>query len=332
MDTVAETGNNSLDMVYLEGEPWRGLGTEVAECKSAADAIRAAGLSWEVEKKPLFAGGKGQVVPVPHKFAVVRSDLWGTERCPVLGIVGKEYTPLQNLKAFEFFDPIVHEGQARYEVAGEVADGRRVWILTRLFRDIQIVEGDTTRKYLLLSNSHDGTSSVQIKFTPIRVWCENMLTMALSQGPTLRISHFKDLPDRLAAAKDTLQVVETRFNGIEKAFQSMCRVQMDDDRLALYLNLVFPDPRDPSNEKAADRVKKDRRMAANFFAHGRGNKEQGIAGSLWAAYNGVAEYIDHRSTSQSAEQRLNSLWFGEGYFVKARAFKIAESKHSEWKA
>ena len=73
-------------------------------------------------------------------------------------------------------------------------------------------------------------------------------------------------------------------------------------------------------------------MATHFFAQGRGNKEQGIAGTLWTAYNAVAEYLDHRSTGQSAEQRLYSLWFGEGYSVKARAFKIAEAKLLEWKA
>jgi phage/plasmid-like protein (TIGR03299 family) len=105
--------------------------------------------------------------------------------------------PLQNVEAFEFFDPILGEGAATYETAGALGKGERVWILARLSGDFNVAGGDVIRRYLLLSNSHDGTSSLQVKITPVRVVCNNTLTLALSQGGTLRVRHDRDVKTAL---------------------------------------------------------------------------------------------------------------------------------------
>jgi hypothetical protein len=63
--------------------------------------------------------------------------------------------------------------------------------------------------------------------------------------------------------------------------------------------------------------------------NGKGNQLKSVGGSLWAAYNGVAEYIDHRATNQTDDRRLNSVWFGGGYHVKARAYEVAEGMATE---
>ena len=156
--------------------------------------------------------------------------------------MGKNYMPLQNLEAFSFFDPIVEKGKASYEVAGMVGQGERIWILAKMPDSIQITSRDTVHKYLLLSNSHDGNSSVQIKFTPYRVWCENMLTMALSRGPTMRVGHFLDLHARLENAELMLQKINRHYEEIENQFRKMLKVRMDEARLTKYVTLVFPAP------------------------------------------------------------------------------------------
>jgi phage/plasmid-like protein (TIGR03299 family) len=191
---------------------------------------------------------KEVMLSIPDKFAVVRQDLWGTPECSVLGVVGRDYTPLQNREAFGFFDHIVGKDAAIYHTAGALGQGERVWILAKLPTEIEVARDDISDKFLLLSNSHDGNSSVQIKFTPIRVVCQNTLTMALSQGPTLHVAHMKDIHRRLLEAERTLGLINRRFDEIEEEFQELVKMQLNQARLAEYLQRVFPDPQDEEDE------------------------------------------------------------------------------------
>ena len=267
---VDDTGNQvpQFSLFGVAGDPANGLMIKLPQVKTAAEAIKTAGLDWQVVKKPISVVDGEEGHWVKDKYGVVRQDLWDQSDCPVFGIVGKNYTPLQNLEAFSFFDPIVEKGKATYEVAGMVGQGERIWILAKMPDSIQITSRDTVHKYLLLSNSHDGNSSVQIKFTPYRVWCENMLTMALSRGPTMRVSHFRDLHARLENAELMLQKINKHYEEIEKQFRKMLKVRMDEARLTKYVTLVFPAPRDPEDEKARDRVDRDREFSQALLYKG----------------------------------------------------------------
>ena len=319
-----EIRNGDASMFYVGDPPWHNLGTPLSKPATAADAIRLAKLDWTVHKVPLYAND-GKVKQLLAKtYGVVRSDMWGKQDCPVLGIVGEAYTPLQNAEAFSFFDPIVGKDAAIYHTAGVLGGGERIWILAKLPTDIVVKGDDVAEKYLLLANSHDGQSSVQVKFTPIRVVCQNTLTMALSEGRTIRVAHTKDMADRLERARHMLGIIERRYEGIGATFQQMCKVQVDRERLSGYLTTVFPDPTDQDDEAALRRVQHNRLLAEYFFDQGKGNNVVGVRGTLWAAYNGVTELVDHRQTKQSADRRLDSVWFGDGYSTKARAFRFAK--------
>lgn len=321
--------------VMVVGKPaWHELGTVLDRPATAAQAISAANLDWQVIKQPLFAG-EGEHRPISDYFAIVREDDWKQNKTTVLGLVGTEYTPIQNREAFGFFDPIVGQGAAVYQTAGALGDGERVWVLAKLPEDIRVIGDDITNKYLLLSNSHDGNSAVQIKFTPIRVVCENTLTLALREGPTLRIAHTRDVRERLRVAANLLNAIKLRFSDIETVFGGMAKVKMDQERLAKYFREVFPDPGRGNDEvryeRALVQVQRDRAGAEYRAEMGRGMDLNGVRGTLWAAYNGVTEYIDYERFGRSAPNRqLQAIWFGDGYSAKARAFKVAEQKLKEW--
>jgi phage/plasmid-like protein (TIGR03299 family) len=318
-----EIKDGQASMFYVDEPPWHGLGTPLSEPATAAEAIRLAKMGWEVKKVPLFARDENIEMPLGSSYAVVRSDRWGKPDCPALGIVGEAYTPLQNKDAFAFFDPIVGENKAIYHTAGVLGDGERVWILAKLPSDIIVKKEDITHKYLLLSNSHDGKSSVQVKFTPIRVVCQNTLTMALSQGRTIRVTHTKDMPERLQRAREMLGIIERRYEAIGSTFKRMCEVQVDPGRLSQYLHKVFPDPQDKDDVAGRKRAHQNRLLAEHLFDEGKGNRQPGVHGTLWAAYNGVTELVDHRQTKQDDDRRLDSVWFGQGYLIKARAYRLA---------
>ena len=335
--------NGKASMMYVDEVPWHRLGTRLKEPATAEQAIQAASLDWEVVKRPLFVVAGDGFAPIKEKVAIVQRGQ-GEQGDTVFGVVSPSYTPLQNRDAFAFFDSIVGEGAAIYHTAGALGNGERVWILAKLPDSIHVAGKDDVDKYLLLSNSHDGRSSVQVKFTPIRVVCQNTLTMALEEGRTVRVKHHRNLEIGLEHAKDMLGIVRARYARIEEVFGAMARVSLPSPRLDEYLRLVFPDPA-PLDEdeggyeagparlrrdRALEQAQLNRREADRLFVGGRGNDEQDIRGTLWAAYNGIAEMIDYRQEGMNPDRHLRSIWFGQGYHTKARAYQVAVEKAATW--
>lgn len=328
-----ESGKSS--MMYVGEAPWHALGTKLDKPATAKEAMAAAQLNWKVEKTPLFIQtGEGGYTKIENKFVILKAKIGTKKDSTAFGVVGRDYTPLQNTEAFEFLDPIVGKGAAIYHTAGALGDGERIWVLAKLPSDIRVVGDDITNKFLLLSNSHDGMSSVQIKFTPIRVVCENTLTMALSRGPTIRVAHTKDVKERLHHADRMLGIINKRFDGIQDVFQRMVKISMDRQKRNEYISEVFPEPTPSADEekflKARRRVLDFRNLGLHLFENAKGNDMTKVKGTLWAAYNGITELVDHWKPLKSSPTSLESVWFGPGYLTKARAFKIAEEKTGVW--
>ena len=103
----------------------------------------------------------------------------------------------------------------------------------------------------------------------------------------------------------------------------MVSIRLDDAGLATYLNLVFPSPANPNDTQAFERIERHRQHARGLFTRGKGNELPGVAGTLWAAYNGVTEMVDQGRNRRTAEQHLEHIWFGSGYTLKVRAFEMA---------
>jgi phage/plasmid-like protein (TIGR03299 family) len=333
-DLNIEDGRASLMTV---GErPWHGLGQQLSKPATAAEAIHQASLDWRVAKVPLFRQlneGQYEEIDEPRRYAVVRKSQTGLPKDDaVLGIVGENYTPLQNHDAFGFFDAIVGENAAIYHTAGALGRGEQVWLLAKLPEDLFLPGDDRVERFLLLSNSHDGSSSVRIKFTPVRVVCQNTLTMALRGGPDISVPHYSDVQQRLRRAADLLGLIRRTYDGLDETFQAMARLQFDGDGIREYVSLVFPMPDDERREAATQRAVRSQRESIRLAEEGRGNDTPGVRGTLWAAYNGVTEYVDHhvgasrKSSDEAKEARMRSIWFGDGAAVKGRAYRVAASR------
>lgn len=182
--------HNVQTMFYAGVTPWHGLGTKVEKNLTAAEAIVAAGLNWEVDKVPVFSHSLDKkLISVPGKFAVRRLD-----NSQPLGIVGARYTPLQNKNAFSFMDAVVQVKEAIYHTAGALGLGERVWLLAQLPKDLVVKGVDKVEKFLLLTSTHNGTTQVTIKMTPIRVVCQNTLNASLRDGESqANLRHTKTL-------------------------------------------------------------------------------------------------------------------------------------------
>jgi phage/plasmid-like protein (TIGR03299 family) len=315
-------------MMYVGKTPWHGLGTRLEQPPTAAQAIVAAKLDWQVSKRRVDRLQQEPGSAIQERYVVVREDT----NC-VLGFVGSDYTPLQNREAFGFFDPIVGKGSAAYDTAGALGKGERVWIMAKFSDEMRVVGDDIVQKFLLLSNGHDGRSAVEIRLTPVRVVCQNTLTLASFLGPSLRISHSRDIAERLVETAMLLLNIKLRYSDVEKEFKAMATRQLGKKDLQIYLQQVFPDPQrqnparqddDQRYERSRALAQLDRLLAERLFDLGAGNDRGPAKGTLWAAYNGVTEYIDHRRYNHLPMQsRWEHLWFGMGQSAKARAYQTA---------
>ena len=297
---------------YSGTEPslWHNLGIELNHPKTAREAIKMAGLDYTVMKKSLgLKTGLKQ-----DAYATVRTDTKD-----VLGFVNKSYEPIQNIDAFIFFDDWVAENEAIYETAGVLGKGECIWILAKLPGYINVHGNDMVNKYLLLTNSHDGSSHVRVKLTPIRVVCNNTLTAALQGAGEVQISHTPNSAQDLEQAGAMLGLSNYLYEQLEVMFNSMAARKITDGQLRDYVQALVPDNEETENTARTENI---RNSVLQLHESGRGAHL--ARGTWWGAFNSVAEYTDHMMLDEDSNTRLNSIWFGRGEQLKLKAFRLAE--------
>jgi phage/plasmid-like protein (TIGR03299 family) len=308
--------NGKASMFYFGDVPWHGLGQKLEKPATAAEALIAANLDYTVEKRALYVMGTDKKMQVvKSRSAIIRTDTHD-----VLGTVGRKYTPIQNRDAFAFFDPLVDKDEAIYHTAGALGSGERIWILAKLPGYVKVNGKDLVDKYLLLYNTHDGTSTIRVKLTPIRVVCNNTLSCALTGSEQeVHIRHTANAQVRLDEAHKVLGLANDLYKQLDEIFSGMVLKKITNAELLAYVTALIPD--NPNADKST-RTEHIREGVLELVENGKGNAP--YRGKLWGAYNGVVEYVDYaRGKSKAAEKRLNSVWFGTGDRLKKAAFDLA---------
>ncbi len=311
---------NVENMFYVGDMPWHREGISLHDPPDTKTAIEAAKLNWGVDKVKLYAEGGSMV---QDYFGIMRSD-----NREVLGVVGKGYEPLQNTDAFKFFDPLVDKKLIEYETAGSLGKGEIIWILAKLKQngEFKINKNDVVQKYLLLSNSHDGNSAVSVKFTPIRVVCQNTLAIALNEGETTRIKHITSMHTKLDDVQMMVEDIVLVYHSIEEKFKEMALHKISKPKLEQYFNGIYPIIDIKDVKTASQMAKRETNIGIHKklirnFEEGSGVKELGISGTLWAAYNAVTQYIDHPADYKLGDNKLlKRIWFGDGEAIKKKAY------------
>ena len=311
-------------MFFVHETPWHRLGTRLDAPPTTREAIVAAGLDWEIGLKPLVTSD-GEAVT--HRATYRKSD------GAILGVVGPAWVPLQNAEAFAFFDPFLGAGEATLETAGSLREGKRVWVLAKMNRAPSVIvpkADDVVEKFILLSNSHDGSLAVRVGFTPVRVVCANTLSLAFDDKASklIRVRHQKNMERTLAAVRDVMNVANTAFEATAEQYRRLARTDIVASDLSRYVQLVFqPNKARVIVERPANDVGEESDKSrmhdtiAQLFESGRGNALPGVRGTLWAAYNAVTEYVSHER-GRSDETRLNAL-FNDGAQLNQRALDVA---------
>jgi phage/plasmid-like protein (TIGR03299 family) len=290
-------------MFSVRETPWHGLGSVLpAPPSSIAEAIEASGLGWHVEKMPIAYLKEDEPLPldayepVPGFYATVRRDT-GT----ALGVVGERYRIVQNHEAFAFVDGLLGSSM-NFETAGSLHGGRRVWVLATLPTHVE-VGGDAVRPFVLLMNSHDGSTALVAATTPVRVVCQNTLNWGLrAASQKFSVRHTEAAQHRIVEARRVLDLSINYYEQFKRLGDQLACEPFSERQLDRVLAQLYPSGAGDSRRIQRSR-ESVREQIAELFLLG---KTQGNAPrSKWAAVNAVAEFDDWLRPSRSGDQRFS---------------------------
>jgi phage/plasmid-like protein (TIGR03299 family) len=268
-------------MYSTREKPWHGLGTVVKEAPTSQEALQLAGLDWNVVQEPIYT-------PFREKIDGFKANVRDTDR-KVLGVVSDRYKVVQNVEAFSFTDELLGNG-VRYETAGSLSEGRRVWLLARLPREY-IVSGERISPYLVFSNTHDGSGSVKVAITPIRVVCNNTLNLALTTAQrSFSMIHTGNIADKIQEAKDTLFMAESYMDNLGAEFEKLRKQNVTDSQINEYIELLLPMDKNPTKmqEKNIIRLRDD--MRRRYYD---APDLQRVGNNAYRFINAVSDFATH---------------------------------------
>lgn len=304
----------NVESLFFVKEPcWHGLGIRVEEALNSKDALIMSGLNWTVDQKKVIVDG----ISLPNYKANVRSS-----DGKVLGIVSERYKIVQNVDAFAFTDNIINNGEieVRYETAGSLANGRRVWMLAQLPKTT--ILGDDVENYMVFSNSHDGSGAIKVALTNTRVVCQNTLTLALSGAKrSWSVKHMGSMESKLHEAQVSLGFAKDYFGGVEAEAELLQEIKISESNLQEFMNLAFPIEKNITDRKMANAIY----MREEYMSMYRNiDNVQKFGESAWKLYNITSDFIGHmvslRQTKSLQENRFMDLMDGNKTLALAQSF------------
>lgn len=302
--------SHEIETIAYAGEvPWHGLGVRVPSDLSPAQMLVKAGLDWSVEKRPITYQSSTGPTPVPNKRVLVRSS-----DDSVLDVVSDSWNPVQNSEAFEFFDEYCRAGDMEMHTAGSLKNGQIVWALAKVKDSFELFKGDTVESYLLLSNPHKFGQSIDIRFTPVRVVCNNTLTLSLNSKADnyVKVHHSRKFD--ADSVKETLGIATTKLAKYKEMAEFLGSKRYTKDTMTEYFKTVFPSL---SKDKGVSR-NAQKALDIVEYQPGAGFAE----GSWWQPFNAVTYLTDH-VIGRSREARLSSAWYGLNKNLKVQALEKA---------
>ena len=308
MAHMIEFMDGKASMAYAGETPWHGLGTEVPADITPNDMLKAAGLDWRVTPVPAFAEIGGKQVAVGHSALVRDVDN------KILDVITDDWIPNQNETAFEFFNDFVAAGEMEMHTAGSLRDGQLVWALAKVKDGFELFNGDTIESYLLFTNPHKYGWSIDVRFTPIRVVCNNTLTLSLNtqSSKIVKVSHRREFDGDVV--KETLGVAKEKLAKYKEMAAYLGSKRFNDENVVDYFKRVF------HVSGAKKEISKNAAIALEIMEQQPG--AEFAEGTWWQAFNAVTFMTDHM-IGRSADNRLTSAWYGSNKNLKTKALETA---------
>ena len=319
--------HNIETMAWTGDKPWHGLGIEVAPDLTPEEMLKAAQLEWTVTKRPAYTltdpqwhEDVGVMQADGHHFITRDSDNRILSHC------GDDYIPIQNEDIFKFFKKFTEAGHMTMDTAGSLRDGAEIWGLAKIAADFKLAGGDEVKGYLLINQPHVAGKAMTIKFTPIRVVCNNTLTMALADGgAAFRMPHIKEFDTSVqSAAEEALGLSERRVKEFQEQAEFLASKQFKSESLMNYIAELYQPSILVEKAKAANDdfiIQEHFNKTSDDLSPGASMKS--AKGTWWGALNGATYVEDHQRRSTAVGNSLHSAWFGAAANRKAKALNKA---------
>lgn len=287
---------NVETMFSVREKPWHGLGTIVSEAPCSEEALSLAGLDWKVLQSDIYSSyGKIE----GYKANIRSSD------GQVLGVVSDRYKVIQNTEAFAFTDELLGAG-VRYETAGSLQGGRKVWLLATLPKEY-IIAGERISPYLVFSNTHDGSGAIRVAITPIRVCCNNTLNLALETAQrSFSIIHTGDFKGKVQEAKQTLFMADHYMEKLGYEFERLRKQKISDAQVKEYVELLLPIEKNASILAAKNTKKLREDMRARYYD---APDLKDVGNNAFKFINAVSDFATHSEPLRRTTNYNENLFY-----------------------
>ena len=306
---------NVETMFSTREKPWHGLGTIVAEAPASKEALELAGLDWKVIQKKIYTEDRQQIIGY-------RANVRDTDNM-LLGVVSDRYRVVQNEDAFAFTDALLGEG-VRYETAGSLQSGRRVWMLAKLPNEY-IILGEQISPYLVFCNSHDGSGAIKVAMTPVRVVCSNTLNLALDTAKRCwTAKHTTNIADKLEEAKETLFFAESYMSRLGQEMEALRKEQLSDQKAIEYMNILLPIKEDMSLQQKKNIRNLQEDLKRRYF-DAPDLKDMGK--NAYRFINAVSDFATHNKPLRETANYKENLFMRtlDGHSMIDQAYRIVKA-------
>ena len=291
--------SNVESMFYTREPCWHGMGVCVQDAPTSEDALELAGLNWEVVQQNIYT--------LKHDFMTTiidghvggyKANIRSTDGS-VLGVVSENYQVVQNKDAFSFVDVLLGNGDVRYETAGSLAGGKRIWLLARMPEFILL--DDVIDPYLVFTTGHDGRHLIRVAVTPVRVVCQNTLNIALKGTQRAwSTKHTGDMSSKLEDARDTLNLAIDYISDFKDNAVELANKVINNAMVTEMIEELFPMPNDPTLRTENNVLTKRLVLEQAYVTQ----DVQKFVGTKWGFINAVSDVATHDVNTRVTQESL----------------------------
>lgn len=288
-----------------------GLGIDITGCRDFHEILTETGTDWRTHLEPVYLADGTEV---PDNFAAIR-DM--DRRILSNRTLSHQYRPFQNEDFTDIGQGLMDAGAKPWR-GGAYYGGRKVWYQFDL-GDTEIM-GDTHNRYLILSNTHDGSGSVMIAIVLVRIVCSNAMNFAMKNcSYKWAYVHKGQIGDKVAAAKAALLQSDQYLEKYKKEVDRLQKEPMSTAEINAAVELLMPFSKDAS-DASKERTQRQRDDLLRLYY---GKSDLSLLGDTkYHFMSAVSDYTSHptsrrKQTEEALERQQDRIMSGDPLLQKA---------------